>query len=331
MENPVAPTPEVRYVKFLDKQGASTFRNVYWPLPYGGQPSKWTEKISGFPVICQRGWHYCDTNHLWEWASATAYEVEGGDIVASDGTKYAANTARLLRLLPYTRSMWSGLIADFINLILDVTDVAERDVIDQLGYTEEEFARDTHRLSVLPTRHERGLLIGARDAVLENQPITWQQTQYLHGWCEIVYQKNRHANRAIGTITLQEPYQLSRALVGFREYLRLVLVELQSCLLGQHKPDESLSILSLNAFRRAVVLYLAHLTKREFPFLTGERYTTEKLLDERMSQMFGQRLFPEANILVKPESNTHRYSLKASQRLVDAYDDYRRSLWQILK
>lgn len=89
------------YVKFLNWNCRSKYWNYAWPLPLGEKPGAWTDKLAGI-ALCKWGYHFTDTDHLWTWLGARAFEVSvGAKILGEPGDdKYVAEQARLLRELP---------------------------------------------------------------------------------------------------------------------------------------------------------------------------------------------------------------------------------------
>ncbi len=84
-------------LKFLDRGGASPFQGVKWKLPTDDAPGEWMRDYKTKPLLCQRGWHWCEARHSIEWLAAECYVVEPrGEIVKGDN-KSVSQGARILR------------------------------------------------------------------------------------------------------------------------------------------------------------------------------------------------------------------------------------------
>lgn len=142
----------MKYVKFLDGKGLSPVRGWEWPLPSAnGEPGAWTAQAD--PQICVSGWHFTDTDHLWQHIDETAYELEPGDQVVPGMGKYATNTARLVRELPLNQP--HEILADLLKYLVASIDAVERGLVS-LGATEDTLTRIHQHL--LPDRHDLDLL-----------------------------------------------------------------------------------------------------------------------------------------------------------------------------
>jgi hypothetical protein len=60
---------------------------------------RWTKRIDGDLVACERGYHLARDEQVVEWLGPTIYEAEPGDVIVEAGNKVVTDRVRLIRRL----------------------------------------------------------------------------------------------------------------------------------------------------------------------------------------------------------------------------------------
>ena len=89
-------TPETP-LKFLNAGGVSPNQGFKWKLPTADGPGEWMRDYKTKPLLCQRGWHWCEARHSLGWLAAECYVIEPRGVIVQGDDKNVSQGARLLR------------------------------------------------------------------------------------------------------------------------------------------------------------------------------------------------------------------------------------------
>jgi len=90
----------MKYYKVLNNNHSCVGSSMNWTkyLPDGDNPGKWTPKLRGEIVLCERGYHLTDAAHLIDWISGNQlFEAEIDGAMLQGDNKVACRRMRLIR------------------------------------------------------------------------------------------------------------------------------------------------------------------------------------------------------------------------------------------
>lgn len=84
-------------LKFTAPGGFAYAGRGRWHLPQGGQPGKWMRDYKTAPVLCERGYHWCEARHATLHLHAECYLIEPRGVTVRGDNKCVSQGGRLLR------------------------------------------------------------------------------------------------------------------------------------------------------------------------------------------------------------------------------------------
>lgn len=84
-------------LKFTAPGGVAYAGRGRWHLPQGDQPGAWMHDYKAKPVLCKRGYHWCEARHALHHMHAECWLIETRGVTVIGEDKSVSQGARLLR------------------------------------------------------------------------------------------------------------------------------------------------------------------------------------------------------------------------------------------
>ena len=84
-------------LKFTAPGGKAHMGRGSWHLPQGDQPGEWMPDYKSTPILCERGYHWCEARHAIDWLNAECWLIEPRGITVCGDNKNVSQGGRLLR------------------------------------------------------------------------------------------------------------------------------------------------------------------------------------------------------------------------------------------
>ena len=95
-----SPMPRITLdtpLKFTAPGGVAYTGRGRWHLPQGDQPGEWMRDYQTKPILCQRGYHWCEARHAIHHLHAECYLIEPRGVTVRGDDKCVSQGGRLLR------------------------------------------------------------------------------------------------------------------------------------------------------------------------------------------------------------------------------------------
>jgi hypothetical protein len=83
-------------LKFTAPGGVAYAGRGTWNLPDGDQPGAWMRDYRSKPILCERGYHWCEARHALNHLHAECYLIETRGVTVRGDDKNVSQGARLL-------------------------------------------------------------------------------------------------------------------------------------------------------------------------------------------------------------------------------------------
>ena len=84
-------------LKFTAPGGVAYAGRGVWHLPQGDQPGAWMHDYKAKPILCERGYHWCEARHALHHMHAECWLIETRGVTVIGEDKSVSQGARLLR------------------------------------------------------------------------------------------------------------------------------------------------------------------------------------------------------------------------------------------